>query len=137
MQVRSRPLSPGQVRRLVSALRNSLPVKALVPVAGSVISGLRRHVQGFDLGSQLKAVREARGQSIADAARAIKSAQYKLKALESGTLGSAEAGLLERYVAHLDLAAWFEEWLHINPSALESPLAPRRRRRSGGRRTTA
>ncbi len=59
--------------------------------------------------------REEMGATIAEVARAIRAPQYRVKAIERGSLGEIEARALRAYIAHLGIGAWYRRWKKANP----------------------
>jgi transcriptional regulator with XRE-family HTH domain len=68
------------------------------------------------LGRQCHARREQRGLSIAEAARALRVPQYRLKAIETGRIGEIQGAALRAYIAHLGMGRWYKRWSKANPS---------------------
>ncbi len=83
---------------------------------------LEQTVRFLSLSKACQGAREQRGLSIKDAAALLKVPQYRLKAIEQGSLKLIEPGTLHAYVGLLELGAYFEEWAAANPALRQSFL---------------
>ncbi len=90
------------------------------------------HFRFHSLAVRLRDTRIERGLSLKATSSALRTAQYRLAAIESNQVGRIDAQLLVRYVDHLGMKNWFGRWKTCNPS-----LARRIRVTGAGNVTTA
>ncbi|MBW2063344.1 MAG: helix-turn-helix domain-containing protein [Deltaproteobacteria bacterium] len=62
-----------------------------------------------------KEAREKLEMSIKEVALALKVPQYKLRAIEKGSLKQIEPEVLQKLLAFLGLKRWFRRWKEANP----------------------
>ena len=77
---------------------------------------LEQTVRFLSLSKACQGAREQRGLSIKEAAALLKAPQYRLKAIEQGSLRLIQPDILRAYVGLLELGAYFEEWAAANPT---------------------
>ncbi len=77
---------------------------------------LEQTVRFLSLSKACQGAREQRGLSIKEAAALLKAPQYRLKAIEQGSLRLIQPDILRAYVGLLELGAYFEEWAAANPA---------------------
>jgi len=82
-------------------------------------------------------MRQSRGLSLKEAAAALKVPQYRLRAIEAGTMPHIEAGILLRYLEFLKIMDWFELWKSANARLARMILGGRGGAETKTRRTTA
>jgi hypothetical protein len=68
------------------------------------------------LSKACEARREEMSLSLKDAARAVRVPQYRLRAIERGSLGELEPPVLRAYVEFLGMKAWYRRWKKANPT---------------------
>lgn len=100
-----------------SALGSTLAAKSDAP--GVDLADTLRYSA---LARQLITARESRGLSLSVAAASLKVPQYRLRAIEAGSMSEIEPDLLERYVKFLEEDRWFVRWKKAHP-VLASRLA--------------
>ncbi len=101
-------LTDDEVSAVADAIR-----KAFGTSAAKV--DLEQTVRFLSLSKACQGAREQRGLSIKEAAALLKVPQYRLKAIEQGSLRLIEPDTLRAYVGLLELGAYFEEWTAANP----------------------
>jgi hypothetical protein len=62
------------------------------------------------LGTRCRQAREALGVSIKEVAKGLKVPQYRLQAIETGTLRDVEPEIADRYFARLGITRWVARW---------------------------
>ena len=125
-------LTPGQIAvvtrevwRLVGPALSALSPNSAAPV-GDV-------VRWSSLRTRCERARDERGMSVKDAALALRVPQYRLKAVERGTLSELQPEVARRYFRHLGIEAWVRRWCRANPEvAGRAGIAPYRK---GSRRS--
>jgi transcriptional regulator with XRE-family HTH domain len=73
-------------------------------------------VRFHSVGQRCSTERESKSLTIADAAKQLKVPQYRLRAIEKGSLGEIQPAVLRRYIQLLGLTAWYAEWSSANPA---------------------
>lgn len=101
--------------------------------------GLDDSVRFLSVSQKCAAVRESKGISIKEAAKAIGAPQYRLKDIEGGSVRNVQVPVLVRYIDFLGLKLWFGQWKAVNRSlaerlGLEPALEPKARPKSQARR---
>jgi hypothetical protein len=66
------------------------------------------------LGKRMQEEREAKGFSISQVAKALRVAQYRIRACEDAQLNSLDRGILVRYAHLLGLTEFWEQWAAKN-----------------------
>jgi hypothetical protein len=69
--------------------------------------------------------RESRGLSIKEASAELKAAQFRLRAIEDGSVSVVDPGVLIEYIDFLEANDWFDLWKNANPKLAKSLLSRR------------
>jgi len=107
-------LSDAQVREVVQGVRASFGPSFTDAITRHGID-LEDGVRFSPLAKRCAERREELGQTIKDAAAALQVPQYRLKAIESGHPKGIAKDVLQAYVVHLGLEAWYRRWAKANP----------------------
>ena len=106
-------LTDTEVREVVAGVRTYFAEWFdRIPQRPDIESGVR-------LGSLAKQCEARRGQmglSIKEAARLLRVPQYRLKAIEAGSVGGIQGKVLRDYVSRLGINAWYKRWNKANPA---------------------
>jgi transcriptional regulator with XRE-family HTH domain len=84
-------------------------------------AGVERTVRLLPLGARCTQARARVGASVKDVARRLGVPQYRIRAIESGSLGYIRLDVLQAYVAFLGLERWYAKWRRAN-AALSAEL---------------
>ncbi len=96
---------------------------------------VERTVRMIPLGARCSEAREQLGASLKETARQLRVPQYRLRAIESGSLREVRLDVLQEYVVFLGLERWYPKWRRAN-GALLAELEPTQRKGSRRGRTT-
>lgn len=117
-------LTEGEVRLLVAELRGMLPLERV-----EWSDRLEDHlVEGLRFGAVATRCREAREKipmNVAEVAKRLRTAQYRIQAVDSNRFRQVDAIVLRRYVDLLGLRPWFRRWEKANRSLMETIEAGR------------
>jgi hypothetical protein len=94
---------------------------------------VERTVRMLPLGARCSEARERLGASLTDVARQLRVPQYRVRAIESGSLHEIQLEVLEKYIAFLGLQRWYAKWRRANRALVADldrtqPKEPRRGR---------
>jgi len=132
-------LSDREVREAVQGIR-VLFGEQFVSMADSYGASLEDAVRFGPLARRCEERRTALGRSVKQVAADLGVPQYRLKAIEAGTLREVDPKILLAYISYLGLQRWFAHWKGANPEiasrvAMDAkPPAPLRGRAKGSSR---
>jgi ribosome-binding protein aMBF1 (putative translation factor) len=109
--------------------------RALGPESSEIIKSyglvMSDTVRWGSLRARCEEEREKRGLSLKDISSTLKIPQYRLRAIEQGTLREMKAEFAHRYFRHLGIESWAKRWARGNADlARRSGIAPFPRRSS-------
>ena len=135
MTKRNRPKAP--VGRAPGAIASDAEVKAYAAIfqefLGPEIADHYRKI-GFSVENDIRFrsvakvcryERESRGLNIKEAAAELKVAQFRLRAIEDGSVSLVDPGVLIEYIDFLKANDWFDLWKKANPKLAKSLLSRR------------
>jgi hypothetical protein len=79
---------------------------------------VERTVRMLPLGTRCAEARERIGASVKDVARELRVPQYRVRAIESGSLRQIQLEVLEKYISFLGLQRWYGKWRAANQALL-------------------
>ena len=112
-------LSEGEISYLTEGVqklfRDSLP-----GVFEKYGEGMEDSIRFLSVAQKCSAVRQSKGITIKEAAKALRTPQYRIKDIEQGSLRNVQFPILLGYIDFLGLKRWFGQW-----KAANRPLANR------------
>lgn len=103
--------------------------RMLPPELGAVSERYETHFgEGLRFGAVATLCREARermAMTTAEVARRLRTAQYRIRAVDSNRFREVDADVLRRYVELLGIRPWFRRWARANRSLMEALTAER------------
>ena len=109
-------LDGDEIKAITAELRVLMP--GLAEVADRMGHDLEAGARLMSLKAKCTEVREKKGLSIKDVAKQLGVPQYRIKAIEAGTLSEIDAVVLRRYFELLGLGRWVTinaEWHRQHP----------------------
>ena len=79
---------------------------------------VERTVRVLPLGARCSGARERVGVSVKDVARQLRVPQYRVRAIEAGSLRQIQLDVLQKYIAFLGLERWYTKWRRANGALL-------------------
>jgi hypothetical protein len=107
-------LSDQEVRETVQAIRTFLG-QPFVSIADSYGASLEDEVRFGPLARRCEQKRTVLGRSVKEVAVDLGVSQYRLKAIEAGTLAEIKPKILLAYISYLGLQRWYARWRAANP----------------------
>jgi hypothetical protein len=124
-------LTDAEVRFMVRRMQNILGPEFLKTVSHHNVR-LEDGVRWGSLQARCEDEREKRGLTLKEASSHLKIPQYRLRAIEAGTLREFKAEFAGRYFQYLGIESWVKRWARAN-----AELARRAGIRRGPRRSRA
>ena len=106
-------LNNDQVQEMSRQLRGLFPLGAHDLLSKVSIDST---VRMLSISQTFKEVREKTGKTIKEVAKVLKVPQYRLKAIEAGTVERILPEILRGYSKFLDIDAWCSHWAKKNES---------------------
>ena len=110
---KTRILSSAEVRALTSRIRRLLGPEILG--AASRRWSMADRIRFAAVAASCVQERERRGMTLKDAAGILKVPQYRLRAVETGSLSEIRLEVVTAYLAFLGLTSWSRRWARANP----------------------
>ncbi len=79
---------------------------------------VERTVRMLPLAARCSEARERLGASVKDVARQLRVPQYRVRAIESGSLREIRLEVLQKYIVFLGLQRWYAKWRRGNAALL-------------------
>jgi DNA-binding XRE family transcriptional regulator len=124
-------LDGEEIKAVTAQLRVLMP--ALAEIADRMGHDLEAGARLRSLRAKCTEAREKRGLSIKEVAKQLGVPQYRIKAIEAGSLSEIDSLVMTRYVSLLGLERWARKWATANPE-LAAKLGWWSRGRVGRRR---
>lgn len=105
-------LTDAEVAFLAKHLRNMMAES--FPGVAALMGDSERIIRMMALSENCKMARESRGLSIKDVAAQMRVPQYRLRAIEDGSMSSLQPKYLRAYLEFLDLVQWARRWVAAN-----------------------
>ena len=107
-------LSDQEVRETAQGIR-TLRGEPFVSLADSYGASLEDAVRFGPLAKRCEQKRTARGRSVQQSAADFGVPQYRLKAIDAGTLCEVDPKILLAHISYLGLQRWLVRWRAANP----------------------
>ncbi len=112
-QFRRRILTEAEVRAFAKATKAILGPE-IMAVSDKGLLSVEDNIRYMPVAARLEDARTARGLTLQEAAKELKTPKYRLEDVEKGDLKNLKPGLLLQYVDHLGLKVWFGKWKKAN-----------------------
>lgn len=112
-------LDPEQVEKMASAVRRLLGPTLLAQLPNAALD-LENGIRFRAVAASCRQERERRGLTLKQMAVQVKLPQYRIKAVEEGSLTSIRSSALKKQISFLELQSWYDRWAAANPTLARS-----------------